>query len=188
MMLKIVGICGSLRKNSYNQRLLKAILAKLEEKGAKVEEASIAKILLYSGDVEVKGIPRSVSQFKDKLRKADGIVFVHPEYNNSISGVFKNAIDWASRPSADIPKVFGGKVVLLAGAADGNFGTIRAQMHMRAVCRVLGMIAIPQEILLAKCDEAFDKKGNLIREMDLNQTERAISKFIEMVEKVRLVE
>ena len=182
--MRVVGICGSLRRGSYNRKLLKVVLAKLAEKGAEVKEAQIDKIPLYSGDVETKGIPKSVKDFKSKIKKADGLVFVSPEYNNSISGVFKNAIDWASRPASEIREVFGGKVVLLAGATDGNFGTVRAQMHMRAVCRTLGMIPIPQEILISNAPEAFDEKGNLIRENDIKQLERVSVKFVEMIKKL----
>src|SRR5262249_42079945 len=125
--LTILGISGSLRRGSYNSMLLRAAV-ELAPEDTRIDVASIAGIPLYDGDLEAeKGIPEPVRQLKDRIAQADGLLLVTPEYNNSIPGVFKNAIDWLSRPASDIPHVFGGRPVALAGATPGRGGTLLAQ-------------------------------------------------------------
>lgn len=183
--LKIVGICGSLRKDSYNHKLMRLVLESLEVKGAEVEELKWEDFGPYNQDVEDAGMPKNVEDFKDKIAKADGIVFTTPEYNFSIPGGLKNAIDWASRPEADLDRVFGGKTALLSGVSSGVRGTARAQMHMANVCQDLGLILCPSTILIGKGAEAFDDKGNLVNERDVQQVEKATEKFVELVAKLR---
>src|SRR5581483_3259011 len=123
-MNKIVGIAGSLRRGSFNAALLKAA-SELVPSGTEVVTASIREIPLYDGDVEAQsGIPKSVQELKDQIASADGVLLVTPEYNNSIPGVFKNAIDWASRPPADLARVFNNRPVAVMGATPGRGGTI----------------------------------------------------------------
>src|SRR6202165_3051619 len=105
MMTKIVGIAGSLRAASFNAALLRAA-AGLMPPGSSLEIASIKGIPLYDGDVEAnEGIPQAVAALKEQIAAADGLLLVTPEYNNSMPGVFKNTIDWLSRPASDIPRV-----------------------------------------------------------------------------------
>ena len=105
-MVTVIGISGSLRKGSYNSALLRAAV-ELMPQGAELRTETIRDITLYDGDVEAEqGIPAAVAALKDTIAAADGLLLVTPEYNNSIPGVFKNAIDWLSRPPADIPRVF----------------------------------------------------------------------------------
>ena len=138
-MSKIIGIAGSLRAGSFNQALLRAA-AELAPEGCEVEIASIRDIPLYDGDVEASsGAPAAVSALKDRIAAADALLLVTPEYNNSLPGVFKNAIDWLSRPSADIKRVFGGRPVGLMGATPGPGGTRLAQTAWLQVIRTLGM-------------------------------------------------
>ena len=107
--------------------------------GAQLEIGSIAGIPLYDGDVEAAhGIPAPVDLLKKKIEETNGLLLVTPEYNNSIPGVFKNAIDWLSRPPADIAKVFGDRPVGVIGASPGGFGTILAQNAWLPVLRTLG--------------------------------------------------
>src|SRR6476659_5154601 len=108
-MASIIGFSGSLRSASYNSMLLRAA-SQLAPAGATVEISSIRGIPLYDGDVEAtEGIPAAVQELKRRIIATDGLLIVTPEYNNSIPGVLKNAIDWLSRPSEEIPKVFGGR-------------------------------------------------------------------------------
>ncbi|MCX8004040.1 MAG: NAD(P)H-dependent oxidoreductase, partial [Burkholderiaceae bacterium] len=110
-MTTIVGISGSLRRESFNTALLQAIAAALPN-GAVLRIESIRGIPLYDGDVEREaGIPAEVARLKDAIAAADALLIATPEYNNGIPGVLKNAIDWLSRPPADIARVFGGKPV-----------------------------------------------------------------------------
>jgi NAD(P)H-dependent FMN reductase len=137
-MIEIAGIAGSLRQGSYNRALLRAA-AELMPEGAVMNVLSIDDVPLYHGDVEAKGIPAAVVTLKDALASAAGLVLATPEYNNGIPGVLKNAIDWMSRPAADIPRVFGGKAVALLGATPGGWGTVFAQTAWLPVLRTLRM-------------------------------------------------
>jgi NAD(P)H-dependent FMN reductase len=138
VVIKLIGISGSLRTGSFNTALLHAA-AELMPEGAELAVGTIRGIPLYDADVEAEqGIPTPVSGLKDAIAAADGLLLVTPEYNNSIPGVFKNAIDWLSRPTEDIGRVFGGKPVALMGASAGNFGTLLSQNAWLSVLRHLG--------------------------------------------------
>ncbi|WP_448191456.1 NADPH-dependent FMN reductase [Azospirillum sp. sgz301742] len=137
-MTTLIGLSGSLRRGSFNTALLKAAAGSMPD-GATLTVGSIRGIPLYDGDLEAaEGIPKPVTDLKDAIAAADGLLLVTPEYNNSIPGVFKNAIDWLSRPPADIKRVFGGKPVALMGASPGGFGTILSQNAWLPVLRTLG--------------------------------------------------
>jgi chromate reductase, NAD(P)H dehydrogenase (quinone) len=133
----IIGISGSTRRGSFNSAVLRAAAA-LMPAGSELRIESIADIPLYNGDVEAsEGVPEVVARLKDAIAGADGLLLVSPEYNNSVPGVAKNAIDWLTRPAADIPRVFGGKPVAIAGASPGGFGTIMSQNAWLPVFRTL---------------------------------------------------
>lgn len=126
-MTKLVGLSGSLRKGSFNAALLRAAVEQAPQ-DAVITIGSIRGIPLYDGDIEDnEGIPKPVEALKDMIAQADGLLLMTPEYNNSMPGVLKNAIDWLSRPPADIGRVFGGKPVAVMGASPGTFGTILSQ-------------------------------------------------------------
>ena len=138
-MSRLVGLSGSLRRGSFNTALLKAATA-LMPQGAELAAHDLHGIPLYDGDVEAReGIPAPVAALKDAIAASDGLLLATPEYNNGIPGVFKNAIDWLSRPSEDIRRVFGGKPVALIGASPGGFGTILSQNAWLPVLRTLGV-------------------------------------------------
>src|SRR3954466_11967441 len=122
-MTTIIGIAGSLRMASFNAALLRAA-AHAAPAGARLEIASIRDIPLYDEDLEEqRGIPLAVQQLKERIARADGLVLATPEYNESLPGVLKNAIDWLSRPSNDMARVFGDRPVALMGASSGRGGT-----------------------------------------------------------------
>jgi chromate reductase len=161
-MTTIIGISGSLRKDSYNAALLRATSALMPE-GAALTVKTIHGIPLYNEDEEdAHGIPPLVQELKAAIAAADGLLLATPEYNNSIPGVFKNAIDWLSRPSADIPKVFGGKPVALIGASPGPFGTILSQSAWLPVLRTLGTKPwFGAKLFVPHADKVFDPAGQI---------------------------
>ena len=158
----IVGISGSTRRGSFNSALLRAAAAAMPA-GAELRIESIAAIPLYNGDEEAaRGIPQPVARLKDAIAAADGLLLVTPEYNNSLPGVAKNAIDWLSRPPADIRRVFGGKAVAIAGASPGGFGTVLSQNAWLPVFKTLGAnLWSGGRLLVSRAGSVFDAQGEL---------------------------
>ena len=156
-MIRILGISGSLRRASYNTALLRTAKDLMPE-GADLIEGSIAGIPLYDADDEqASGLPAAVEKLKTQIANADGVLLFTPEYNNSIPGVFKNAIDWTSRPANDIGRVFGGKRVAVLGATPGGFGTILAQDAWLSVLRTLGTLPWHGgRLMVARAGDVFD--------------------------------
>ncbi|HEV7307959.1 NADPH-dependent FMN reductase [Ensifer sp.] len=161
-MTRILGISGSLRKASFNTGLMRAAAVGVPD-GIEFETATLHGIPLYDGDLEAEGgIPEAVTVLKQKVIAADGVILFTPEYNNSIPGVFKNAIDWLSRPSADIARVFRGRPFTLAGTSPGNFGTILSQNAWLPVMHTLGAeLWSGKRLMLPKADTLFDAEGKL---------------------------
>jgi NAD(P)H-dependent FMN reductase len=164
-MALIIGIAGSLRRGSYNAALLRAA-RELSPANAPVEIATIAGIPLYDGDLESEqGIPDPVGKLKETIAAADGLLLVTPEYNNSMPGVLKNAIDWLSRPPRDIPRVFGDKPVAIMGATPGRGGTRLGQAAWLPVLRALGTRAWSgRPLYVAGASQAFGPEGTLADE------------------------
>lgn len=159
-MTQILAISGSLRKESYNSGLVRA--AESLHPGT-IQAASIADIPLYNADVEAAGFPAPVESLKQRLAQADGLLLASPEYNNSVPGVTKNAIDWLSRPSGDIANVFRGKPVAVIGASPGGFGTILSQNAWLAVLRTLkARHWADGRLMVSGAGELFDDDGNLV--------------------------
>ena len=181
-MPKIIGIAGSLRKASLNASLLRAA-AELAPAGTTVEIASIREIPLYDGDLEEQsGVPASVAELKDRIARADGLLLVTPEYNNSFPGVLKNAIDWLTRPPADIARVFGDKPVALTGATPGQAGTILAQTAWLPVFRTLKMRPwFGGRLMVSGAGKVFDQNGNLVDDKVREQLRSFVAGFSEFV-------
>jgi chromate reductase len=159
--ITILGIAGSLRKDSYNRAALRAA-QQLAPEGARLEIFDLAGIPAFSQDDE-GNLPAKVAELKEKVRAADAILFVTPEYNFSIPGVLKNAIDWASRPYGD--NSWEGKPVAVMGASVGILGTARAQYHLRQVFVFLNMHAVNRpEVMIGNAADRFDEQGNLTDE------------------------
>jgi NAD(P)H-dependent FMN reductase len=159
----IVGFSGSLRRGSYNTALLHAAAA-LMPADIRFDMHSIAAIPLYNGDDEAAhGVPQPVAALKDAIAAADGLLVCTPEYNNSIPGVAKNAIDWLSRPADDIPRVFRGKPVALLGASPSGFGTILSQNAWLPVLRTLGAeLWTGGRLMVSRANAVFDADGKLV--------------------------
>ena len=175
-MIKLVGISGSLRKGSFNSAVLR-VAAELMPASSELIVESIAGIPLYDADDEAAtGVPEPVTRLKDAIAAADGLLLVSPEYNNSLPGVAKNAIDWLSRPPADIRRVFGGKPVAIAGASPGGFGTILAQNAWLPVFRTLGAeLWSGGRLLVSRAGSVIDAQGSITD----TPTREAIGKFVQ---------
>ena len=175
-MSRIIGISGSLRRHSYNAGLLRAAQALFP---AEIQIASIRGIPLYDADVEAEGMPELVENLKQRITEADGLLLVTPEYNNSIPGVFKNAIDWLTRPPADLARVFHGKAVAVIGASPGGFGTILAQNAWLPVLRTLRTRPwLGGRLMLSSAGKLFDDQGELIDAEARKQLETFVRGFI----------
>lgn len=181
--MKILGISGSLRKGSFNTALLRACVP-LMPQGVELEIASIAGIPLYDGDLEAaQGIPAPVQALKSKLVQSDGLLLVTPEYNNSMPGVLKNAIDWLSRPASDIGKVFGGRPVALMGASPGGFGTILSQNAWLPVLRTLGARTWSGgKMMVSRAGGVFNASGELTDEAIRTQLQKYLAGFVAFIE------
>ncbi|HLW27392.1 MAG TPA: NADPH-dependent FMN reductase [Kiloniellales bacterium] len=185
-MTSIIGISGSLRQGSFNTRLMLAAAARMPD-GALMETATIHGIPLYDGDVEEReGVPAAAAALKERIAVADGLLLFTPEYNNSIPGPFKNAIDWLTRPSSDVPRVFRGKPTALMGATPGGFGTNLAQAAWLPVLRQLGVEAwFGARLHVARAPDAFDEDGVLKSEPLDRQLRAFLAGFTEFVKQIK---
>jgi NAD(P)H-dependent FMN reductase len=177
--MRLIGIAGSLRQGSFNLALLRAA-AELMPNGAELSVHTIHGIPLYDADAEsAEGIPRPVVDLKEAIAAADGLVLATPEYNNAIPGVFKNAIDWLSRPPADIKRVFGRKPVALMGASPGGFGTILSQNAWLPVLRYLGTLPWCEgRLLVSRAQGVFDESGTIMDEALKEQLRGFVHGFV----------
>ncbi|HYM01548.1 MAG TPA: NAD(P)H-dependent oxidoreductase [Stellaceae bacterium] len=156
--VKALGISGSLRKGSFNTMALRAA-GEVMPDGMTLDVADIAPIPLYNEDVRQAGFPPAVQRLREQILAADALIIATPEYNYSVPGVLKNAIDWASRPP-DQP--FNGKPVGIMGATPSLWGTTRAQYHLRQSCVFLNMFPLNKpEILIAQAAGRFNEQGQL---------------------------
>ncbi len=178
----ILGLSGSLRKGSYNSGLLRAAQQVLPA-GVILEIFDLASIPLYNGDVEAAGFPEPVREFKARILAADALLIATPEYNYSIPGVLKNALDWASRPLKENP--FNGKPVALMGAG-GQFGTARAQMHLRQVALALDLLPLNRpEVMIQRAAEKFDPDGNLTDDSIRQRIKLLLEALVEWTQRLR---
>jgi chromate reductase len=182
IMTRIIGISGSLRSGSINTALLRAT-AQLAPEGTVLEVETLKGIPLYDGDVEAaEGVPAVVTALKDRIANAEGLLLVTPEYNNSMPGVFKNGVDWLSRPPSDIARVFGGRPVALMGASPGGFGTILSQNAWLPVLRTLGMRPwFGARIMVSRADKVFDKNGEILDHQVRMQVQQFINGFVDFI-------
>src|SRR6185295_11690522 len=178
----IIALAGSVRRASFNAALLRAAI-EAAPATVTIDTASIVDIPLYNGDEEAAtGIPEPVRALKERIAVADGLLLVTPEYNNSVPGTFKNAIDWLSRPVADIPRVFGNRAVALVGATPGPGGTRLSQTAWLPVLRTLGTRPyFGRSLFVSGAAKVFDAAGRLTDEAVREQARKFIAGFAEFV-------
>jgi chromate reductase, NAD(P)H dehydrogenase (quinone) len=179
-MTNIVGISGSLRAGSYNTALLRAAES-LMPADCTLTIGTIRGIPLYDGDEEAaNGVPQAARVLKDQIAESDGLLIVTPEYNNSLPGVLKNAIDWLSRPPADAPRIFRNRPVAVIGASPGGFGTILAQEAWLPVLRTLGTRPwFGGRLMVSRAGTVFGASGELEDEKILSQLREFMAGFAE---------
>lgn len=169
--VRILALAGSLRAESLNRKLLSVCVDALRRLGASVDVLDMREIPMpiYSQDVEdAEGLPPGAVEFKRRIGLADGLLFAVPEYNASVPGGFKNALDWASRGTDDVLR---GKVGAILSASPGGFGGIRMNTHMRQIMRSLGVLALHEQVTLSHAHEAFKADGTLASPHAVHQVE-----------------
>ncbi len=165
--INILAFAGSLRKDSYNKKLVKVAASGAQAAGAEVTFIDLKEypMSIYDGDLEqANGLPENAIKLKKKMIESDGFLISSPEYNSSISGVLKNTIDWVSRPEAnDEPSLvaFKGKVATLMSASPGGLGGLRGLVTVRSILGNIGVIVLPDQIAISKAHEAFNDQGTL---------------------------
>jgi chromate reductase, NAD(P)H dehydrogenase (quinone) len=184
--IRVLGFAGSLRKGSFNRGLLRAAAEMLPEEMS-LEIYDLAAIPLYNGDLEAVGIPDVVKDFQRRIDEADALLVATPEYNYSMPGVLKNAIDWASRPSPVRPaQPFDGKPVAMMGASPGMMGSGRAQYHLRQSCVFLNMLPLNKpEVFVAAAQTKFDAEGRLTDERARTQIRQLLEALVGWARRLR---
>lgn len=185
-MYKIIGICGSLRKNSYNKCILEYMADNTVDE-LDIQLVSIKDFPLFNQDIEEEGVPFSVKEVKEKIREADGIIFLCPEYNSSVSGVLKNAIDWISRKDEQ-GYPFSKKPIMIAGATTGLLATARAQKELRAILNSLNTFPMNKpELLISEVEKKiFSQK--LVDENTKERIKMMLKKFTLWIELIKKYE
>lgn len=179
--IRILGIAGSLREASYNRGTLRAAV-ELAPEGAEIEIFDLKGIPGFNQDEE-QSPPEIIADLKRKIREADAVLFVTPEYNYSIPGVLKNAIDWASRPYGD--SAWNGKPAAIMGASMGSIGTARAQYDLRKMMVFLNMFPLNQpEVMIGNCGDKFDAQGNLTDETTKDFIRQMLENLVEWTRRI----
>lgn len=172
--INVVAIAGSLRQASFNRGLVRAA-AELVVPGLRAEPFDIGDVPLYNGDVEASGDPPAVAALKERIKEADGVLLVTPEYNRGMPGVLKNALDWASRPPQQALK---GKPIALIGATPGGFGTRASQFQLRQILGNPGALVLAKpELWVSKASEKFDERGNLTDDRTRQELSEVLAAF-----------
>lgn len=166
MAIKVLAFAGSLRRDSYNKKLVKVAAAAAEAAGAEVTYIDLAEypMPMFDEDLEAReGMPPKAKAFKELLKSHQGMLISTPEYNSSLPAVLKNAIDWATRPEPNEPPLvaFAGKVAGLMAASPGNLGGLRCLVHLRMILGNIQVLVLPDQFAVAKADQAFDADGRL---------------------------
>jgi chromate reductase len=181
--VNVLGVAGSLRRASFNRGLLRAAV-ELAVDGIAVEAADLSAIPLYNADIEELGTPEPVEELRERVRAADGLLIATPEYNYSIPGVLKNAIDWVSRPPAT--SALRHKPIALVGASPGGFGTVRSQLALRQVFVFTDSYVMPKpELWVSRARDHFDADGNLIDDSVRDELRRLLEGFASWIRRTQ---
>lgn len=183
--LKVFAISGSLRRDSYNRKALQIAKQFATEAGAEVQEADFDALALsvYDGDLEAQGFPEPVQKLREAVAAADVLLIASPEYNYSVPGGLKNAIDWLSRGG----NVLNGKVAAIFGVSSGPFGTVRMHSHLRQVLSGLNVFLLPQpQVLIRFGGEAFNPDGSFKDEKTAELLKKLVTETLLFAQKLKM--
>lgn len=188
--VKILAFAGSTRTGSYNKKLIKVAGAEARRLGAEVTVIDLRDYALpiYDGDLEdSQGLPENARKLKDLFFSHDAFLISSPEYNSSVSGVLKNALDWVSRPAPQEKplQAFTGKVVGLLSASPGALGGLRGLVALRSILGNIGSIVLPSQFALSRADQAFDAEGALIDEKNLKSVRGVVEPLVQVTSKLK---
>ena len=187
----IIAFAGSTRTGSFNKKLLALASEAARAAGANVTVVDLREFALplYDQDLEdASGLPEEAKKFKTLLRESDGFLIASPEYNSSITGALKNAIDWASRSESDDEPplaAFRGKVAALCSASPGALGGLRGLVHLRAILGNIGVIVLPDQVCISTAHEAFDEAGKLKDGRKAKQVAALANGLVQFVSKLK---
>lgn len=189
-MIKILAFAGSTRKDSYNKKILKVAVYGARDAGAIVTEIDLRDfpLPLYDADLEhSEGIPKNGKKLKELFSENHGLLLALPEYNGSMSGVFKNAIDWVSREEKGEAALhcFSGKVAGLMSASSGPLGGLRGLIHARSMLENINIIVMPEQVCVGKTSEAFDKDGSFKNDLLEKSVEKLGANLVDLTLRVR---
>lgn len=182
--VRVLVFAGALRKGSQNRKFAAVAAARAQKAGAEVDHLDFAEVAMpvYDGDLEeASGLPQGAVELRQRIANAQALIIASPEYNASIPGALKNAIDWASRPPSP---PFAKKVGLLLAASPGAFGGIRMLPELRRVLSGLGVMIISPQIALGRAHEAFDEAGELKNEHTSKDLDSAIAELLTVTRKL----
>jgi len=190
MGVRVLAFAGSTREGSFNKKLLGLAVAAARDAGAEVTLVELKELALplYDGDLEAQdGLPARAKGFKRMMIEHDALLIASPEYNSGISGVLKNAIDWASRPEPnEISLVaFKGKVAAIMSASPGALGGLRGLFALRQVLANINVLVLPDQLALSKANEAFDGAGNLRDEKQRERVREISSRLVDVAAKLQ---
>jgi len=177
---KVLGFAGSLRVHSYNRGLL-AKAGEILPKGLVLEIMELNRIPLYNDDQPKENLPEALIEFREKIVTADALLIASPEYNYSMTGVLKNALDWAS--SNTFCNIMAGKIIAIMGASKGLFGTTRGQMHLRQALHAMNAKPLSRpEVFVRKSGDLFDDSGHLIDTATIDRIKELLTALLETLE------
>lgn len=181
--LEAIGICGSLRRDSYNRKLMTLVLASLQKHGSRIRALTAEETALpfINEDLELAPLPPSILSFRAALEAAPIVVIASPENNGAPSGVLKNAIDWATRPPKNL---WEGKIVLIVSASPGSLGGARGLIQLRTILSGIKSWVVHEQVQLPLADQAFNTDGSLKNESTQKQIDSAVAKTVALAAKL----
>lgn len=180
--MKIAAIAGSLRKDSFNKKLLHNAVPFLEGHTVDIIDLKSLALPLYDADVQATGFPENVREIVTRIKACDALVIATPEYNHGIPGGLKNAIDWVSRSPE---KALNNKTAFIMGASTGGFGAIRSIYALRQILLIFNIITLPQTVMVSYADKAFDENGKLKDEKILAQLKAGCAELVRVTEALK---